>query len=195
MKRMITVLLVVILVCSLAACGYSKPNNTNTPNNNNSSSAAVATTAPKPTESPDKEIVFGDMKITLPKEFVDNKSLIPSDSDLKCFYIHSLESLAFAALSEKKSDFEKTKVQSVDDYLDVQRDNSKGSITSDIKEDNGLRYFDYEADGSNGEVYKYFSTAFGSDDNYWFVQFYTTKDKYAKYESQFLKWSHTVTKA
>ncbi len=198
MKRWIAVILAVMLVCALAACGNKKPNNTNNNNNNNnnsSSSSVVPTTAPKPTESPDKEVVFGDMKITLPKEFVDNKALIPSDSDIKCYYTNTQEELAFAALNEEKSDFAKTKVQSLDDYLEVQHTNSKGSVTSEIKEDNGLKYFDYEAEGTNGTIYKYFSTAFESDDYYWFVQFYTTKEQYSKYESKFLEWSHTVTKA
>ena len=177
MKRWIAVILAVMLVCALAACGNKKPNNTNNNNNNNNNSSS------------------GDMKITLPKEFVDNKALIPSDSDIKCYYTNTQEELAFAALNEDKSDFAKTKVQSLDDYLEVQHTNSKGSVTSEIKEDNGLKYFDYEAEGTNGTIYKYFSTAFESDDYYWFVQFYTTKEQYSKYESKFLEWSHTVTKA
>lgn len=195
MKKIIAIVLAIVFVCALTACGGSSNNNNNNNNSSSSSAPASATTA-EPTASPTKDVVFGEMKITLPDDFTEKNDLIPEGSSTKYYYINGDGSVAFGALNEEKSGFEGTAVKSLDDYLQVQHDNSKGDVTSDIKEDNGLKYFDYEANGSSDTLtFKYFSTAYESEDNYWFVQIYTTDDLYPRYEQEFISWAHTVTEA
>ena len=207
MKKIIALFLALIFVFAFAACSLIPGNSSSDPDSSKSDSSKTdsskadsskpdATKAPEPTTSSDQEIVLDEIKITLPADFTEHNEMIPDDSDIKYFYANGDLDVAFVALSENKSDFEGTKVTSLEDYLEVQHDNSKGGDnTSEIKEDNGLKYFDYEAEGTNGTIYKYFSTAFESDDYYWFVQFYTSKEQYSKYESKFLQWSRTVTEA
>ena len=174
------------------------PNNNNKNNNNSSipntdhSSSVVDT--PIQTEAPaNQDITFGDMVITLPVGFAESNNLIPEGSTIQCLYVNSDDNLVFGAFGEEKSLFEGTYVSSLNDYLNVQHDNAKGEA-SEIKEDNGLRYFDYTA-SNEGSTFTYFSTAFESDDEYYFVQFYTMDYLYSLYEDSFLNWAHTVRKA
>lgn len=168
MKKIIALLTALVLVFAFTACGKSDSG---------------------------KEVVFGEMKITLPADFTDRNDLIPEESEISYLYANGAMNVAFVALTEQKSDFEGTKVKSLDDYLQTQHDNSKGGEnTSEIIEDNGLKYFVYVTTPET-TPFKYFSTAYETDDAYWFVQFYTTEELYPSYQQNFLKWAHTVTKA
>lgn len=119
--------------------------------------------------------------------------MIPEGSSIQYLYINNDDNLVFGSFGEDKSDFAGTSVKSLDDYLDIQHDNAKGDPSS-IKEDNGMRYFDYTA-SNNGQTFKYFSTAFESEDEYYFVQFYTMDYLYSLYEDDFIKWAHTIKEA
>ena len=206
MKKIIALFLALIFVFAFAACSLIPGNSSSDPDSSKSDSSKTdsskadsskpdATKAPEPTTSSDQEIVLDEIKITLPADFTEHNEMIPDDSDIKYFYANGDLDVAFVALSENKSDFEGTKVTSLEDYLEVQHDNSKGGDnTSEIKEDNGLKYFDYVS-SSGSTSFEYFSTAYDIGDSYWFVQFYTMEDDYPSHEQDFIKWAHTVTEA
>lgn len=197
MKKIIAFVLLFVLVFSLAACGST------TKSKNDNSNKSVSQT--KETESVDsnvdskmKDFVFGSLKMTLPSDFTQKNDLLPEDSDMEYLFTDRNQTIAVVALKELKSEFKGTEVKSLDDYLKVQRDNSKGIFTSVINEDNGLKYFEYTALSNalkESVTYEYFSTAYETDDEYWFIQITTLEDNYKSLQSDFIKWAHSITKA
>ena len=103
------------------------------------------------------------------------------------------ENIAIALFSEKISVFEGTQIGSVDDYLQLQHDNSKGIFVSVIQTDNNIKYFEYtNADLDSGNNFEYLTTALSSSDSYWLVQAFCLQDQYKTLKPDFLKWISSI---
>ena len=63
----------------------------------------------------------------------------------------------------------------------------------EVLEYEGLKCFEYAADGSDGTEYCYFATVFETDDAFWLIQFATETEKYEEALPSFIEWAKTIT--
>lgn len=65
--------------------------------------------------------------------------------------------------------------------------------SSQIKTENGVTYFEYEATVSTGETYHYIAATYKGPDAFWLIQFATEKSDAAAYRDQIFTWAKSVT--
>ena len=70
---------------------------------------------------------------------------------------------------------------------------NNGLESSDLKEENGVLYFDYTAAGDDGENYYYCATIHKGPDAFWLIQFATMESQAEEYLPQILEWAASVT--
>lgn len=68
-----------------------------------------------------------------------------------------------------------------------------GLDDSALKTENGVTYFDYNADGSSGTEFYYFATVHKSGDAFWLIQFAVDADQAEQYRPLFFQWAASVT--
>ena len=199
MKKIIALLLAVILISALAACsctgssGSSSGGSSTASSDGGSSSSGSSSGS---SASDEKELVLGDLKITVPSDFELSNSSIPEDSDIQYMAMNKAKDIGIVAFSESAGVCASGGINSLDDYIQFQHDNSKGLVVSVIKDNNGQKYFDYTAvnteDTNNILNFKYYTTAFENGGNYWFLQIYCLQSDYGSHEADFLKWADSV---
>lgn len=62
-----------------------------------------------------------------------------------------------------------------------------------LSEDDGVEYYEYSYLDIGLDAFKYFNTAYESDDAFWLVQFFCTEDDYDSNKADFIKWAKTVS--
>ena len=121
------------------------------------------------------------MSITLTSDFM----YVPQEGYTACYGNAQYSVLAikeeFSLFPEKIT---------LDEYADLVLAES-----SDIEvlEYEGLKCFEYAADGSDGTEYCYFATVFETDDAFWLIQFATETEKYEEALPSFIEWAKTIT--
>ena len=83
---------------------------------------------------------------------------------------------------------------SLAEYADLTRAANESRGPGEIKNEDGLTYFEYDYYGSDGAtIYSYFTTMFNSDEAFWLVQFACQRDEYEKLRPEFIKYAQSVT--
>ena len=62
-----------------------------------------------------------------------------------------------------------------------------------LKQENGIWYFAYTAEGGDGDTYYYCATLHKSGDAFWMIQFATPVSNESKLHDQFIDWAAGVT--
>ena len=127
------------------------------------------------------------MSITLTSDF-EEKEL----ESLTVYYESS--NAIVAVLKEEFTLFDSLDLAAEDltlnDYADLVLANN--GLNAEIKEANGLVYFNYEKD-ANGKSNTYLATVYKADDAFWLIQYCCPTDDYQKMEPGFIEWAQTVT--
>lgn len=189
MKKLFAVVLAVIMVVSLAACGSKAPSSNTSTSTPDTQEKIVEST------SADDDFVLdaGDFDITVPEGYHLANELLPADSDVKVMITDKSNNVGLMFVQEPLSDFEDSDISSLDDYIKLQHDNINGENASEIKEINGMKYFTYTFHNKDlGYTYEYFTTATKTDTDFWAMQGFTLQNMYDNYEADFAKWLSSV---
>ncbi len=106
-------------------------------------------------------------------------------------YLESTEAI-FSALKEDFSALESInlgKSASLNDYAKAVVANNNADY--EIKEEDGLTYFEYEKTVSGKDFY-YLACVYKSDDAFWLVNFASETSNKGKYQPLFKRWAKTV---
>ena len=134
----------------------------------------------------DKTFTVDNLQITLTDEFmktpVDGYTAALGSEDVAVFFIKEEFSLA-----EGFGDY------TLEQYGELVVKNN--GLTADaLKSENGLKYFEYEAQNPDSKVnYCYVGFMYKANDAFWIVQFAVAEEEYEAYRSDFGKWAGTVT--
>lgn len=189
MKKLFAVVLAVIMVVSLAACGLKAPSSNTSTSTPDTQEKIVEST------SADDDFVLdaGDFDITVPEGYHLANELLPAESDVTVMITDKSNNVGLTFIKESISDFEGTGYDTLDDYIKLQHDNIKGENASEIKEINGMKYFTYTFHNKDlGYTYEYFTTATKTDTDFWAMQGFTLQNMYDDYEADFAKWLSSV---
>lgn len=189
MKKLFAVVLAVIMVVSLAACGLKAPSSNTSTSTPDTQEKIVEST------SADDDFVLdaGDFDITVPEGYHLANELLPAESDVKVMITDKSNNVGLMFVQEPLSDFEGSDISSLDDYIKLQHDNINGENASEIKEINGMKYFTYTFHNKDlGYTYEYFTTATKTDTDFWAMQGFTLQNMYDDYEADFAKWLSSV---
>lgn len=189
MKKLFAVVLAVIMVVSLAACGSKAPSSNTSTSTPDTQEKIVEST------SADDDFVLdaGDFDITVPEGYHLANELLPTESDVKVMITDKSNNVGLMFVQEPLSDFEDSDISSLDDYIKLQHDNINGENASEIKEINGMKYFTYTFHNKDlGYTYEYFTTATKTDTDFWAMQGFTLQNMYDDYEADFAKWLSSV---
>lgn len=217
MKRCFAMLLAVLIVFSLGACNLIRKTdptestksvlsgalikatednndpNTIQPTQAGGNGNIVQATVYKDTSDDETVLTTDDFDITVPNGYHLANDLLPEDSAVSTMITDRLNSVGLTFVKEQKSTFEGTYVQSVDDYLSVQHDNTPTGNASDIKTIDGMKYFEYTYENESlGLTYKYFTTATETTDQYWTMQGFCLESRYESMKEKFVKWLSSV---
>lgn len=125
------------------------------------------------------------MSITLTEDFKENKEyygMVYYDSEEAQVYVAKEE---FSVLEEKgeRIDF------SLEEYANFLLKSI--SVTAEIKNDDGLVYFEYSKKPENVS-YNYFVTVHKTEDAFWFFQFSCESSLMGEYRPLFNKWAKSI---
>lgn len=134
-----------------------------------------------------KDFSKSGMNITLTNQFVEK----PQEN-----YTISYDSkeVAILALKEEFSDYEGLNNYSIEQYGELVLETNKQYSPSDLKNNNGITYFNYLLKNTDtNETYKYFTVLYKASDAFWMVQFIALENNYFEYEEQFIGWAKNIT--
>lgn len=194
MKRILTVLLIVLLVVSVTACGKSGSNSNTIPK----ATAGQQSSADSPADTEktaNGESVFTTDKldITLPEGYHLSNNLIPEGSDVDMIITDAQDNVGLMFIEEPLTNFAGSEISSLDDYLSWQHDNVPGTNVSEITEADGTKSFTYTFLNTDlGYTYKYYTTAKASDTAYWTIQGFCLESQYDANEANFIRWINSI---
>ncbi len=144
-------------------------------------------------EVSDKNFIFEDMRITLTDEFSEAEQ---NGFDM-CFLS---QEVAVVILREEFSDdgfselAEDASSLSLTEYAGLVLDNNPEleSGVSDINEDDGFVWFEYDA-SVDEYTYSNFVSLYKSSDSFWLVDFYCLDTLYDANRADIIKWASAVT--
>lgn len=131
-----------------------------------------------------KEFSVEGMTITLTKAF-DEESY---QGFTQCY---ESSSVAVFTLKEEFTLMAGLEDYTLEDYASLVVQNN-GMDESALKTENGILYFDYTAQGGDGDEYYYLATIHKSGDAFWLIQFATPASNEDSLHDQFLTWAATV---
>ena len=83
---------------------------------------------------------------------------------------------------------------SLEEYAELTKAANASRGPGEIKNEDGLTYFEYDYYGNDGTtIYSYLTTMFESDDAFWLVQFACAEPEYEKMRPEFIKYAKSVT--
>lgn len=131
----------------------------------------------------EKEFTKGELSITLNEDFVEE-----SYSGFQAVYDSS--NLAVFALQEKFADYENIEDMTLEEYTKASIE--ANNLNAEVKQKDGLTYFEYDANGNSSLLYHYMTFAYKSDDGFWLVQFATLKENTAEQEENIFRYAKSV---
>ena len=138
--------------------------------------------------APEKSFDTGaGMTIMLPGNFQEE-----NDVDTGATACYMSNNAGVIILKETFSDLEAAGFSSdmtLDEYGQVVID--ANSLTTDLQEADGIKYFTYE-NGSEGQDFTYYATIFEGSDAFWLVQFFCMSEDYEGLQSDFQEWAKTI---
>lgn len=197
MKRTFIGLLLISMVFTATACNGSFGRSV-------SQSPAIEVSNETATESSDVALGSEGISITLPKDFTAGGLDLSDNPDVTTTFSNSARTIAIFAIKELKSEINENDEYSAYDYLKMQYSNLPDGVVSNqiltspegepvLSEDSGINYFEYTYLNLSEESFKYFNTAYESDDAFWLVQFVCAVDDYDSNKADFIKWAKTVS--
>lgn len=197
MKKILVGLLLMSMIFATTACSASS---------GKSASSALAADSANETVSQSSDVALGSegISITLPKDFEVGKLNLSDNPDITTTFSNSAGTIAILVIKELKSEVDENNEYSAYDYLVAQHSNLPDSVMDNqvlmspegepiFSEVDGINYFEYTYLNLSEESFKYFNTAYESDDAFWLVQFACAVDDYDSNKSDFIKWAKTVS--
>lgn len=146
--------------------------------------------AMEPQEPQDKVFTSSGMKITLTDKFREI-----DDDDMEAFYYSNSSGVAIMVTKEDKSSFDETKFDpesvSLKEYAEAIIKLDK--LSAQVKEEDGLTYFEFVNSVNGSAEYKYFVCVFVTEDAFWSVQMGTTSNNYAENRDDIVKYAKSIT--
>lgn len=125
------------------------------------------------------------MTITLTNQFEEQHY----DGFTQCY---ESDAVAILTLKEEFSLMEGLEDYTVEDYGRLVL--ASNSMDEELlKQENGVWYFAYTAEGGDGDTYYYCATLHKSGDAFWMIQFATPVSNESKLHDQFIDWAAGVT--
>ena len=124
------------------------------------------------------------MTITLNDQFDE----VSYEGFTQCF---ESKSVAVFTLKEDFSLMPGLEDYTLEDYADLVL-SANGMLPEELKEEDGILYFDYVTQGGDGEDYYYVATLHKGSDAFWLIQFATPAGNQDKLHDQFIDWAQTV---
>lgn len=194
MKRILTVLLIVLLVVSVTACGKSGSNSNTIPKATaDQQSSADSPADTEKTANGESVLTTDKLDITLPEGYHLSNNLIPEGSDVDMIITDALDNVGLMFIEEPLTNFAGSEISSLDDYLSWQHDNVPGTNVSEITEADGTKSFTYTFLNTDlGYTYKYYTTAKASETAYWTIQGFCLESQYDANEANFIRWINSI---
>lgn len=132
----------------------------------------------------DQDFSVAGMTITL----ADNFEEMDYEGFTRCY---ESKSVAVLTLKEAFTLMPGLEDYTLEEYAELVL-NANGMTMSDLKEQDGILYFSYIAEGSSGQDYYYVATLHKGNDGFWLIQFATPATNESKLHDQFIDWAETV---
>ena len=132
----------------------------------------------------DQDFSVAGMTITL----ADNFKEIDHDGFTRCY---ESKSVAVLTLKEEFTLMPGLEDYTLEEYAELVL-TANGMTMSDLKEEDGILYFSYIAQGGSGQDYYYVATLHKGNDGFWLIQFATPATNESKLHDQFIDWAETV---
>ena len=134
-----------------------------------------------------KQFKCEEMQITLTDEFMK----VPVSGFDACFANDEIVILVTRDDLDVLYDLEE---YSLKEYGDLSLEANELADVSEVKENNGIMYYDYEAENAEENcTYYYYATIFKSEDAFWTIQFAVTAEEVDEYMPQIIEFSETIT--
>ena len=134
-----------------------------------------------------KQFKCDEMQITLTDEFMK----VPVSGFDACFANDEIVILVTRDDLDVLYDLEE---YSLKEYGDLSLEANELADVSEVKENNGIMYYDYEAENAEENcTYYYYATIFKSEDAFWTIQFAVTAEEVDEYMPQIIEFSETIT--
>ncbi len=134
-----------------------------------------------------KQFTCEEMQITLTEEYMK----VPVDGFDACF---ANEDIVVFVLREDFDLLDNMENYSLQEYGELLLDTNGLTETSEIKEVNGITYYEYEAENEEENcTYYYYATIFKSDEAFWVIQFAVQSEEADQHMTQLIEMSKTIT--
>lgn len=132
----------------------------------------------------DHDFSVAGMTITLTEDFKE----ISYEGFTQCY---ESKAVAVMTLKEAFTLMPGLEDYTVEDYAELVL-TANGMTMDDLKEEDGIVYFDYVTDGGSGQDYYYVVTLHKGTDAFWLIQFATPATNESKLHDQFIDWAENV---
>ncbi len=131
----------------------------------------------------EKEFTKGELSITLNEDFAES-----SYAGFQAVY--DSNNVAVFALQEKFADYENIEDMTLEEYTKASIE--ANNLNAEVKQKDGLTYFEYDANGNSSLLYHYMTFAYKSDDGFWLVQFAALKEDFTEQEENIFMYAKSV---
>ena len=129
----------------------------------------------------DKELTFGDLKVTVPGLYVDLTETVGNDA---LAFVYGIGDTAVLGLKETRSEVTSAipEIDTAKEYAELflEANGTDGEVT----EKDGIVTFTYNASAS-GQEFTYLCGAYANDENFWVVQAYCYSKNFKENEADF----------
>ena len=127
------------------------------------------------------------MQITLTDEFMK----VPVSDFDACF---ATDEIVVLVIRDDFNMIEDLENYSLQEYGEASLEANELKDISEVKENNGIMYYDYEWENTEeNTTYYYYATIFKSEDAFWTIQFAVTAENAEQYMPQIIEYSETIT--
>ena len=102
----------------------------------------------------------------------------------------STDDVGFLVIEERFSRLEGAEQLSLQEYGELVKKANNHSY--ELKEENGVTYYEYTAEGEDGKLFHYFVTVHKGPDAFWIVQFFTFADEANSYRDDIFQWAASI---
>ncbi len=134
-----------------------------------------------------KQFKCDEMQITLTDEFMK----VPVSDFDACF---ATDEIVVLVIRDDFNIMEDLENYSLQEYGELSLEVNELADVSEVKQNNGIMYYDYEAENEEeNSTYYYYATIFKSEDAFWTIQFAVLTEDIEQYMPQIIEYSETIT--
>lgn len=134
-----------------------------------------------------KQFRCEEMQITLTDEFMK----VPVADFDACF---ANEDIVVLVIRDDFSVMDGLENYTLQEYGELSLEVNELADVSEVKQNNGIMYYDYEAENTEeNNTYYYYATIFKSEDAFWTIQFAVLTEEVEQYMPQIIEYSETIT--